>query len=142
MIKKYFYINLVSSLSLCILVLFLVGYEGKKKEKAEVKKTQEAASVEKKVRLGQKEKDFSGLLDKLKQKNPFSKDHLATDKYKFTSGTLTLSGILYEAKRPLAIINEQVVAEGEMVGDKQVIKITHNEVILKDKDREYRLKTE
>lgn len=139
MVKKPFYINMANFL-LCILLLFCLSCEIKKKEKLEIKETQEA--VEKKLSVGQKERDFSLLLEKLKQKNPFSKDHLATDKYKFASGALILSGILYDEKRPLAIINEQVFAIGDMIGDKQVIKITNNEVILKDKQREYRLKTE
>ena len=137
MIKKPFYINMLNCL-LCILLLFSLSCEIKKEEKGETKNVQEASAVA----PGKKERDFSLLLEKLKQKNPFSKDHLATDKYKFASGALILSGIFYDEKRPLAIINEQVFAIGDMIGDKQVIKITHNEVILKDKQREYHLKTE
>jgi hypothetical protein len=92
--------------------------------------------------LEQKKRDFSILLDNLKKKNPFSKDHSEVYKYKFTFGTLTLSGIFYDEKKPLAIINDKVAGVGDMVDGKIIIQITQDEVILKDKEKEYRLKTE
>ena len=142
MAKRLLYIILVSCF-LCVSVLFLLGCPKQKKAKSGIiKGVGESSAIEKSTGLGRKEKDFSFLLDKLKQKNPFSKDHVNIDKYKFMPGALNLSGIYYDGKRPLAIINDQVVAEGDTLNDKQVIKISNNEVILKDKEKEYRLRTE
>ena len=139
--KKYFYINLINCL-LCIFLLYLTGCT--KQPKAELqKKTQEKVGEAGGMpQLAQKKMDFSILLDKLKKKNPFSKDHSEVYKYKFAFGTLTLSGIFYDAKKPLAIINDKVAGVGDMVDGKIIIQITQDEVILKDKEKEYRLKTE
>ena len=140
MIKNSFCLSLINCL-LCLVLLSSVSCTEQKKGKAEQIPAQ-TVSVQRKPGLVKKEKDFSFLLEQLKQKNPFSKDHVDTEKYKFAFGALSLSGIFYDQKRPLAIINDQVFAVGDMVGDKQIIKITHNEVILKDKEKEYRLKAE
>lgn len=125
---------------MCILALSWVGCQSKKK--AEVKAQKGTPAAGEIQGLSQKERDFVLLLDKLKQKNPFSKDHAEISKYKFTSGALSLSGIFYDEKRPAAIINDRIVTEGDMVDDKQVIKIMQEEVILKDKEKEYHIKTE
>jgi len=124
-------------------LLFLAGCHKKRKARPEIKKEMPEGTVDMAdLRLKQRQKEFSLLLEELKKKNPFDKSHLNVDKYRFTTGDLSLSGILYDEKRPLAIINEQVVAEGDMLGNKQVIKISQDEVILRDEEKEYRLKTE
>lgn len=141
MVKKNFYTNLICYF-LCLLLLFFLGCE-RKKTKPEIEKRipEETVDVED-LRTRQRQKEFSLLLEELKGKNPFSKTPSDVDKYRFATGGLSLSGIFYDEKRPLAIINEQVVAEGDMLGDKRIIKISQNEVILRDKEKEYRLKTE
>lgn len=130
--------------SIFILIYFLCAVSlplGCTKKKAKVKSTPpEDAASQQKV-WEQKKKALPEFLEKLKQKNPFARDHAGV--YSSLSQGLTLSGIFYDAKQPLAIINGAIVAEGQMVGTKQVIKINKEEVILKDHEgREYRLKQE
>lgn len=139
--KRKSYINLLTHI-FCILTLSLLGCTQRKKAEIGQGPQSQLAETEELQRLKNREKDFSLVLEDLKRKNPFTKDHSEIYKYKFTSGTLNLSGVIYDEKRPLAIINGQIVAEGEMVDNKRVIKITPTEVVLKDKEKEYHLKTE
>lgn len=66
------------------------------------------------------------LLKELRQMNPFYKDH--------TSGLPVrerlLIGIIWDEQRPLALIGDSAVAEGDSLNDKKVIKILKDSVIL------------
>lgn len=127
---------------LCILAFSLPGCTERKKTGINQGPQSQLTETEELQRLKNREKDFSLVLEDLKQKNPFTKDHSKIYKYKFAPGTLNLSGVIYDEKRPLAIINGQIVAEGEIVDNKRVVKITPNTVVLKDNEKEYSLKTE
>jgi len=129
---------------LCSTLLLFLGCTKDESKKAKTLK-QISPETSQAFRTSQQEdmdRDFALTLDKLKAKNPFSKNHADIAKYKFRSGNLVLSGIFYDGKRPLALINDQMVGEGEAIVGKRVIKITRDEVILKDQEKEYRLRTE
>ena len=142
MLKRnaYFLMNIILSSAL----LLFVGCTRDKSKKAKNLKhiSPETSQAFRASQQEDKDKEFILILDKLKEKNPFSKNHADIAKYKFRSGNLVLSGIFYDGKRPLALINDQMVGEGEAIAGKRVIKITRDEVILKDQEKEYRLRTE
>lgn len=127
---------------LCIIILSLSGCTEREKANIDQKAKSQLAETEESQRLKNREKDFSLLLENLKQKNPFNKDHSEIYKYRFATGTLNLSGVIYDGEKPLAIINGRIVAVGDLIDNKQVVKITPAEVVLKDREKEYRLKTE
>jgi len=138
--NSYFLMNII----LCSTLLLFLGCTKDESKKAKTLK-QISPETSQAFRTSQQEdmdRDFALTLDKLKAKNPFSKNHADIAKYKFRSGNLVLSGIFYDGKRPLALINDQMVGEGEAIAGKCVIKITRDEVILKDQEKEYRLRTE
>jgi len=138
--NSYFLMNII----LCSTLLLFLGCTKDESKKAKTLK-QISPETSQAFRTSQQEdmdRDFALTLDKLKAKNPFSKNHADIAKYKFRSGNLVLSGIFYDGKRPLALINDQMVGEGEAIVGKRVIKITRDEVILKDQEKEYRLRTE
>ena len=142
MLKRNFYF--LMNIILCSALLLFVGCTRDKSKKAKTLK-QISPETSQAFRASQQEdmdRDFALTLDKLKAKNPFSKNHADIAKYKFRSGNLVLSGIFYDGKRPLALINDQMVGEGEAIAGKRVIKITRDEVLLKDQEKEYRLRTE
>ncbi len=57
--------------------------------------------------------------------------------------TLSLTGILWkEEGRSLAIINDEVVGEGDFVGEKKVLEIKKDEVLLLEGEEKYVLKLE
>jgi len=143
MLKRNFYF--LMNIILCSALLLFVGCTRDKSKKAKTLKQISPETSQAFRAAGQqedKDKEFILILDKLKAKNPFSKNHADIAKYKFRSGNLVLSGIFYDGKRPLALINDQMVGEGEAIAGKRVIKITRDEVILKDQEKEYRLRTE
>jgi hypothetical protein len=77
-------------------------------------------------------KRFNLLINKLDQRNPFSKEHEGIYRLKAVIGNLELGGIFYDGKKPMAIINDQIVGVGDIIEEKQILKITQREVILND----------
>jgi len=133
-----------------VVVLFLLVFCAAGCHKPQPKKAKTAetgsAAVESIVRqkASEKERDvarFNVLINRLDQRNPFAKDHAGIYKLKMASGTLNLGGILYDGQRPMAIINNQIVREGDIIDKKEVVKITSEEVVLKDieEERTYKL---
>ena len=56
------------------------------------------------------------------------------------SGAFVLSGIVFEDREPMAVINDTIYTVGEYVNGAEIVKITNKEVLLKKADREIRLK--
>ncbi|MFH1045988.1 MAG: hypothetical protein V1727_03390 [Candidatus Omnitrophota bacterium] len=56
------------------------------------------------------------------------------------SANFQLSGIVYDQKRPLAIINSRIVGEGNLVDGARLLEIQPNFVKLSYKDAEFNLK--
>jgi len=55
---------------------------------------------------------------------------------------LNLSGIAYEDKEPMAVINDTIYSEGDVVNGAQIVKILEKRVLLKRDDKEIELKVE
>ena len=130
-----------------IFILFLVGCQKQEKKiplPIRDKKTdEEIFDINKKLSEDSRNKErFTALINRLDRRDPFSKDHTGIYKLKVSSGSLNLGGIIYDEKKPLAIINDKIVGKGDMVEDKEIIRITPEEVILKDREKEYILKLE
>lgn len=53
---------------------------------------------------------------------------------------LSLSAILYSAQESRAIINGRIVREGDIIDNKEIIKINPENIILKDADNEYTIR--
>src|SRR4030042_3575579 len=105
--NSHFLMNII----LCAALLLFLGCTRDKSKKAKTLK-QISPETSQAFRASQQEdvdRDFTLTLDKLKGKNPFSKNHADIAKYKFRAGNLVLSGIFYDGKRPLALINDQMV---------------------------------
>lgn len=98
-----------------------------KKKIAEMQKTE-------KMQLEQSTKD----IEILKKRNPFN-PHAATITSDMIS-PLSLTGIIWHEKGPTAIINDMIVNEGDMIGEKRVKAITENAVILIEDGKEYILR--
>jgi hypothetical protein len=56
--------------------------------------------------------------------------------------TLHLSGIMWDEKKPAAIINDNIVSAGDEVQGKKIIKIEKDKVILQEDGQEYILRLE
>ena len=58
----------------------------------------------------------------------------ATVQKNYSSATFALEGIIYEEKKPLAIINGKVSRVGDTVNDMTIESITADKIILRDKN--------
>lgn len=66
---------------------------------------------------------------------PFKETNVSSPKQDIFS----LSGIIWDDVSPKAIVNGKIVREGDSIGGKKVIKIEKDAVVLKDKNKTYRL---
>ncbi len=57
-------------------------------------------------------------------------------------GGLNLKGVIYSPAMPLAIINDEVLTEGDMVAGYVIIEITEKAVVLEKDNKEFTLKLE
>ena len=85
-------------------------------------------------------KEMVLLLNALKQKNPFRSDHFSTVPQ--TSSGSDLRGISWDSEKPFAIIGDRVVAAGDSLDGKKVIKINKDSVVLEEDGREIILRLE
>ena len=53
------------------------------------------------------------------------------------SSGLQLMGITYGGSRPMAIINDTMVYEGDLIEDKKVVKINETSVVIEDEGVQY-----
>jgi len=63
-----------------------------------------------------------------------------TIKNKSSSNTLSLSGIIWDAQKPLALINGMTVKVGDAVGNYVIVSIEQDKVILNDGAKDFELK--
>ena len=83
--------------------------------------------------LGKEEMD--SLLNQLELKNPFSSKHFA-DQIIETKKEIQLEGIMWDNEKPYAVIDGAVVAEGELIDGKKVLRINNESVTLDNQGRE------
>jgi type II secretory pathway component PulC len=79
------------------------------------------------------------LLNELKLKNPFTPVHFVDATPKSVK-EIELEGIMWDKERPYAVIDGTVVAEGEFIDGKRVIRINNETVILDNQGREETLR--
>lgn len=108
-----------------------------KKETTVIKKTEEL-----KGRKARKKKpiEIEAMLDEVGREDPFLP---ASEKYIPVAPAHTgqnLTGIIWDAKKPLAIINNMIVGEGEIIGNKKIIKIEKESVLISENGKEYILR--
>jgi type II secretory pathway component PulC len=79
--------------------------------------------------------EMQSLLNQLELKNPFSPRHFA-DQIIETKKEIELEGIMWDNEKPFAVIDGAVVAEGEFIDGKRVVRINNESVILDNQGRE------
>ena len=82
---------------------------------------------------------MESLINDLKLKNPFSPKHFAEPIIE-TEKEIELEGIMWDNEKPFAVIDGTVVAEGEFIDGKKVMRINNESVILDNQGREEILK--
>ncbi len=121
---------------LFLLILVACGCQKKERKPAEIAvkgfSALEKESFELATGKEESKKRFDILINKLDQRNPFSREHEGIYRLKTKIENLQLGGIFYDGQKPMAIINDQIVGEGDIIEDKQVLRITQKEVILND----------
>jgi len=84
-----------------------------------------------------KPREIESLLQGVGREDPFSP---AKKQINLAPEQLNLVGILWDADKPLAVINDTVVAQGDMIRDKKVVKIEKEAVILEENGKEIKLR--
>jgi len=84
-----------------------------------------------------KPREIESLLQGVGREDPFSP---AKKQINLAPEQLNLVGILWDADKPLAVINDTVVAQGDMIRDKKVVKIEKETVILEEEGKEIKLR--
>lgn len=78
--------------------------------------------------------------------NPFlsreEEEYFKQDKGQLLIENMTISAIFYSPQRRSAIIDGRIVKEGDRIGDKTIIQIGEESVVLRDEESEYLLKLE
>lgn len=117
------------------LLFFIMGCQ--KPQTSRVSKPPKQERI--KEKLEDKEADY--LLKELKQKNPFRPDHAVGFAIE-PEGSSGLKGIIWDSRRPFAIIGNNVVIEGDYMDNKKVIRINKDSVVLDNEGKEEILRIE
>jgi hypothetical protein len=70
------------------------------------------------------------------ERNPFEKGNAGP---KDPRADLTLDGVMWDETKPIAIINQEFLNEGELTGPFKVVKIFRDKVTLQDSDSQFDL---
>lgn len=97
-----------------------IPFKAKQESSAETPKKEESKET-----LGWGRCPFSGKVYTSRQEGPVS---------------LKLSGIIWDSKNPLAMINERVVKVGDTIAGNTVVEIKHDRVILNNGSSDFELK--
>lgn len=119
-------------------VLFLTGCQKKESEATKVYKVK-ASPAKAAPQLDKQESE--SLLRELKQKNPFRPDHISGI-ISEVKGSTELRGIIWDSRRPFALIGDRVIVEGDSIDGKKVLKINKDSVVLDNRGKEEVLKLE
>ncbi len=121
------------------LILFFLSLACQKRQAANLSKP----SIQTKAKAEELERqETESLLRALKQKNPFRPDHAAGSFTATGQSENVLNGIFWDSQRPLAIIADTVVAVGDYVENKKVIRIEKDAVFLDNQGKEEVLRLE
>lgn len=126
---------------LVVILIFALSNAFKKTNQRSLKKVSFGAVVLSKTAPGQpisQSENSKGLYDRLEQqaksielkRDPFTAAPITSEK-SLQSG-IDLTGILWDKDKPLAIINGEIVKKGARVGNRIVIDIKKDRVLLSD----------
>jgi len=105
---------------------------------SKVKKTLDALNLNpSSLKINIERDPFIPLLEKVKKEKEKTKKKVITKKKKevFIEPEFNLSGIIYDDKKPIVILNNKVVEEKTYIGEYQIYKIFPEKVIIKYKNR-------
>ena len=140
-------IQLAATVVLVVILLLAVNNairaSGKRKHRAAVKAASlpgaGPASVDTAGKpLYQIQEEEAGAADL--KKDPFAPLVKEEKKAPAPAPVITLTGILWDKDKPLAIINNRVVKIGDTAGGSRVVEIKENSVILNDGTKDFELK--
>lgn len=121
--KKYLFLKTL----VFVYIFILLGCSNTQKPEAE------KDARDKEVNLVQFDKQESSLLLKeLKQGNPFHPDHVSTFVDSERKGEGYLKGIVWDERSPYAIIGESIVKEGDIIGNRKVLKINKDSIVMEE----------
>jgi hypothetical protein len=131
-----------------ILALILIANHRRGREAVTFKKARgkEMAAVEriKSPEEGKAKKkkpaEIQAMMREVGREDPFLPPSEKKAPVRPVRAELYLSGIVSNGGRSLAIINDMLVGEGDMIEDKKIIKIGSKSVVIKEGDKEYTLK--
>ncbi|MGB2662120.1 MAG: hypothetical protein WBD04_07030 [Candidatus Omnitrophota bacterium] len=83
---------------------------------------------------------IQAMLREVGREDPFLQPSERRTTVRPVRAELYLSGIVSDGRRSLAIINDMLVGEGDMIEDKKIIKIKSRSVVIRDGEREYTLR--
>lgn len=129
----------LSSISYFFVFLSFIFFLGcQKQESVETS----ASRVQEKIEIKQKDtvEETGALLKELSGKNPFRPDHSFRGTVAGQPQSEALKGIVWDQKRPYAILGGSVVIEGDEINGKKVLRIERNAVVLDDGIRQEVLK--
>ncbi len=135
---------IVASVILIVIVASNFGEKGKISRKAESKRVEETVSKEALSRKKKREKkekspEVQAMFKEAGRNDPFLKPDERDEPGVFVRVSLKLSGIVSDGERPFAVINDEIVGEGEMIGDKRILEIKDQSVVIQEGDRQYEL---
>jgi len=121
------------------LILFFLSLACQKRQAANLPKP----NIQTKAKAEELERqETESLLRGLKQKNPFRPDHAVGSFTATGQSENVLNGIFWDSQRSLAIIADTVVAVGDYVENKKVIRIEKDAVFLDNQGKEEILRLE
>ena len=134
-------------MAFAILVIILIANYKKSHKPIQVKKASKEETVIKKTK-GIKKKavrkkkpiEIEAMLQEVGREDPFLPASEKDIPVGPARAELNLVGIMWDEARPLAIINDTIVGEGDMIRNKKVIKIGKKSVVLSEDGREYILR--
>ena len=132
-------------LGIIVVVFLIMQLKGKKDSSKSVPKTKNIASSVNGKRnesstVASPEKEYIRIDYKEWGRNPFEdRSRTIEQTYVEIKSSLSLKGILWKKGKPFAIINDQILAEGESKGGIRVISISNNKVVCSTKGRTFTL---
>lgn len=146
--KEKITLGLLIAASAVLLAILIMNYRGRRKVtvagKTGKKETITVEEVRKPERMRKKKErpiEVEVLLQEVGREDPFLPSGKEYTPVGLVPVELNLTGITWDAKgRPLAIINDMIVGEGDMIGNKKVVKIEEKSVVIREDGKKYTLR--
>jgi hypothetical protein len=142
-------VNSLITIAILVIVLTLGGCTGQESSKSVIEQPRPQAPLKKDesafltgIGVGDAEVERSLPDDIYGREDPFAPVDLELSvSSKRKSGELKLDGLISGTGQPLAMVNDRIVKEGDIIEDKKVVKIGVDSIILQDREgQEYILR--